>query len=79
MILGSLLFNVFMNSLSCIIKHLTLSTYADDMQIFSIDNDPAKVEEAINTDLTIIDNWYEENGMGRNHEKYQAMVIGKTL
>ena len=50
-ILSQLLFNVFINDVSYIIKNSTLSTYADDPQIFSADNDPAKVEEAINTEI----------------------------
>ena len=58
LILGPRLFNEFMNNVSYIIKHLTVSTYADDPQTFSADNDPAKVEEATNTDLASIDKWY---------------------
>ena len=37
-ILGPLLFNIFMNDLSYVIKKCTLSTYADDTQIFYADN-----------------------------------------
>ena len=36
------------------------------------------VEHAINSDLGKIDKWYEENEMRRNHDKYKAMVMGKT-
>ena len=36
------------------------------------------VEQAINSDLGKIDNWYEENEMRRNHDKYKAMVMRKT-
>ena len=41
------------------------------------DNVP-EVEEANNADLGRIDRWYEGNEMRRNHEKYEAMVLGKT-
>ena len=37
-----------------------------------------RVEHAINSDLGKIDKWYEENEMRRNHNKYRAMVMGKT-
>ena len=36
------------------------------------------VEQAINSDLSKIDKWYEENEMRRNHDKYKAMIMGKT-
>ena len=35
-------------------------------------------KKTINTELTSIDQWYESNGMRRNHSKYQAMVMGKS-
>ena len=36
------------------------------------------VEQAINSNLRKIDKWYEENEMRRNHDKYKAMIMGKT-
>ena len=51
--------------------------YANGTQIFCANKDPNKIEEAINIDLASIGKWYDENGMRRNPEKYQAMVIGK--
>ena len=36
------------------------------------------VEHAVNSDLGKIDKWYEENEMRRNHDKYKAMVMGRT-
>ena len=55
----------------------TLSTYADDTQIFYADNQLSKVEETINNDLISADIWFARNGMKRNSSKYQAMVLGK--
>ncbi|KAL9987296.1 hypothetical protein ACROYT_G001579 [Oculina patagonica] len=55
-----------------------VSAYADDTQIFYADKDPAKVQDTINTDLYHVDKWYTDNGMKRNHSKYQAIVMGKT-
>ena len=57
-----------MNDLSYTIKHSSLFKNADD---------PNKIEVAINNGLASINKWYDENGMRRNPEKYQAMVIGK--
>ena len=65
-ILGPLLFKVFMNDLSYVIKESTLSTYADDTQIFYADNDLPRVEETINHDLASADKWFAQNGTKRN-------------
>ena len=67
-----------MNDLAYVIKHSSLSAYADDTQIFHADKDPLIVQELINTDLSHVDKWYEDNGMKRNPSKYQAIVMGKT-
>ena len=71
-ILGLVVFNIFMNDLSYVIKESTLSTYAVDTQIFYGDN------ETIYTDLASADKLFAQNGMKRNSSKYQAMVLGKT-
>ena len=77
-ILGPLLFNIFINDLPHVIDFTILSTYADDTQIFYAGDNVTDVEHAINSDLGKIDKWYEENEMRRNHDKYKAMVMGKT-
>ena len=62
-----------MNDLAYVIKQSKLSAYTDDTQIFHANNNYAKVQETIDTDLR-----YAENGMKRNHSKYQAIIMGKT-
>ena len=44
-----------------------------------ISNDCREVESAINSDLELVDKWYDENGLKRNNSKYQAIVMGKRL
>ena len=75
---GILLFNIFMNDLPRVINFTILSTYANDTQIFYAGDNVTDVEQAINSDLSKIDKWYEENEMRRNHDKYKAMIMGKT-
>ena len=68
-----------MNDLWHSVKHSTLCTCATDTQIaFSADKDPTKVEEAINSDLTSIDRWYEEKSMKRNPDKISGNVTGES-
>ena len=77
-ILGPLIFNIFINDLLFIVKRCKLSSYADDTQIFFAHNDYREVESAINSDLELVDKWYDENGLKRNNSKYQAIVMGKS-
>ena len=66
-----------MNDLAYVIKQSKLSGYAIDTQISYAHEDPAKVEEVINSELAKIHQWCEENKMQRNLSKYQAIVMGK--
>jgi len=77
-VLGPSLFNISMDDLLYVIEKSTLSTYADDTQIFYADNELSKVEETINNDLISADIWFARNSMKRNISKYQVMVLGKN-
>ena len=77
-ILGPLIFNIFINDLLFIVKRCKLSSYADDTQIFFAHNDYREVESAINSDLELVDKWYDENGLKRNNSKYQSIVMGRS-
>ena len=77
-ILGTILFNIFMNDLSYAIDECTLFTYADDTQLFKSAENIDQVEHAINADLKKVDEWYEFNQMKRNHSKYQAITFGRV-
>ena len=33
---------------------------------------------AINSDLELVDKWFDENGLKRNNSKYQAIVMGRS-
>lgn len=76
-ILGPLIFNIFMNDLFYVIENSTLSTYADDTQIFYSDHDTISLQRNINNDLLRADKWFDENAMKRNNDKYQSMVLGE--
>ena len=55
-ILGPLLFNIVMNDLHQVTENISLSTCADDTQIFYPGNDTAEVDQAINSDLRRVEN-----------------------
>ena len=52
-----------MNDLHHETENISLSTYADDTQIFYAGNDTVDVEQAINSDLRRVDNWFDKNLM----------------
>ena len=70
--------NIFINDLPRATDFTILSTYANDTQIFYAGENVTDVEQAINSDLGKTDEWYEENEMRRNHDKYNAIIMRKT-
>ena len=58
-----------MNDLHEVPKNTTLSTYADDTQIFYGGNNEVELEQAISTDLKRVDEWFDKNKMQRNPSK----------
>ena len=73
-----MIYNIFMNDLVNVIKHSSLSAYADHTRIIYADKASAKIEETINNDPARVDIRLEENGKRRNPAKYQAIGMGKT-
>ena len=77
-VLGPLIYNIFMNDLVHVIKHSSLSAYADNTRIIYADKASAKIEETINNDPARLDIWLEENDKRRGPAKYQEIGVGKT-
>ena len=73
-----MLFNIFLNDLFYHIKDVNLHAYADDEQLYDSDVDPRALEQRILQQLQTANQWYTENGMIVNPEKYRAMVLGTT-
>ena len=77
-LLGPLLFNIFMNDLTFAIRDCRLISYADDTKLYLSHQDPQAVEDGINLDLTNTIQWFQQNGMLANPDKYQVLVLGNT-
>ena len=75
---GPLLFNIFMNDLAFAIRDCRLISYADDTKLHLSHKDPQAVEDGINLDLINTTQWFQQNGMIANPDKYQALVLGNT-
>ena len=74
-LLGSLLFNIFMNDLTFAIRDCRLISYADDTELHLSHQHPQAVEDGINLDLTNTIPWFQQNGMLANPDKYQGRVV----
>ena len=77
-ILGTLLFNIFINDLAYAMNESKLLSYTDDTNIHCSHRNPHVVEQTVNRDLDNAAIWFRENGMRANPEKYQAIVLGNT-
>ena len=64
-----------MNDLHEVLKITTLSTYADDTQIFYAGNNEVELEQAISTDLKRVDEWFDKNKMQRNPANTQLLYL----
>jgi len=62
------------------VKQCNLSSYTDDLQIFYAHSECAKVEKAINSDLALVEKWYNLNGLKKTiqNTKPQSGVKSKT-
>ena len=78
-ILGTILFNIFINDLFLFIKDVELANFADDNTIYA---DKQNIEELIKVLETQSKNaidWFKQNDMIVNPDKFQAMVLSVTI
>eukprot|EP00795_Rhopilema_esculentum_P014909 gene14909-biopygen4600 len=71
---GPMLWNIFQNDLVFKIMHSQISMYADDHQIYYSGENGNEVEMRLNKDIKTASQWYKDNHLKANKNKYQAMV-----
>ena len=74
-ILGPLLFNIFINDLFLFIENCTLYNYADDNSVSYSSTTLQHVLSNLRIDCKIAIDWFEENGMKANPNKFQFMIL----
>ena len=77
-ILGPLLFNVFMNDLFMFIEKCDLYNYADDDFLSRIASNTDEAIESLEHDGNIAIEWFNNNGMQANPDKFQFLVISSS-
>ena len=73
--LGPLLFLVYINDLSLVIKNSKTSMYADDTSIYCCSKDVPQLNREINEDLEKLDEWLMGNKLSLNVAKTHSMLI----
>ena len=77
-ILGSLLFNIFVNDLFLFVSSSNLSNYADDNTLHTSGYSLKEVREVLLNDLNKVTEWFFENYMVLNAGKCHFMCLGKN-
>lgn len=76
--LGPLLFSIFINDLSFILKRATIALYADDLTIFLSDYDSTRLNTVLNNELQLIEKWNRVNKLKINVGKSKCMMLGSN-
>ena len=75
-VLGPLLFLVFINDLTHVVKHCEIRLFADDTCLFIKINDRLVSGNLINEDLYAIENWSKKWLVSFSAPKTESMIIG---
>ena len=75
-VLGPILFNVFINDLLFSVLECDVCNFADDNTLFSCKPDLNDVLENLRSDISLVSNWFNCNGMVANPEKFQMIILG---
>ena len=76
-ILGSLLFNVFINDIFMFIEKSEICNFADDNTIYDCAEDLSNILENLKHDMKILLKWFRINSLQANPGKFQFMILGK--
>ena len=76
-ILGSFLFNVFINDLFLFVSSSYLSNDADDKTLYAFGYNLEEVKNTLHFDFDLVSKWFEENYMVLNADKCHFMCPGK--
>ena len=75
-ILGSIMFNIFLNDIFSFVKESNLYNYADDNTLSKSDKSLEIVIKALQDDSKSLIRWFAANKMQANPEKFQAIALG---
>ena len=77
-ILGPILFNIFINNLFYRVKESEQHNFADDNTISSADFPVEKLLKSLERESQIATDWFKENNMIVNTDKFQAIIVKRN-
>ena len=73
--LGPILFNIFINDLLFAAQE-NICNFADDNTLYACGSDITDIIHRLNNDLVSVIEWFSNNGMVANPDKFQAIFFG---
>ena len=77
-ILGPLLFNMFLCDFFLIMKETSFASYADDNSPYVTPENLDDVIKSLEEDSIKLFQWFSDNQMKANHDKFHLLVSGKN-
>ncbi|XP_053407930.1 uncharacterized protein LOC123547654 [Mercenaria mercenaria] len=74
-ILGTLIFNIFVNDIFYFIKNATVYNYADDNTLSHCDSNVSTLKTVLENESVILINWFKNNLMQAYPDKFQAICV----
>ena len=56
--------------------HVNLDAYAGERQLYCSDTEQVALNRRLNNELTVVVNWFRENGLMASPKKFQTIVLG---
>ena len=75
-VLGSLLFNIYINDLFYLTEMTDVCIFADDTTFFACDSDLKHLMERLKHNAKLVIKWFENNYMKLNEDKCHLLVAG---
>ena len=73
---GPFLWNIFQNDLTYEVNDEKINLYADDHQLYVQDRCIDRIEQSLNNEGERMSNWYKDNFLKGNFDKYNVMIVG---
>ena len=77
-ILGSLLFNIFLNNLFLFVSNASLSSYADDNTFYTFGDNLKRNKDNLRSSFDTVHQWFYENYVVLNAGKCHFMCLGNN-
>ena len=56
--------------------HVNLDAYAGERQLYCSDTEQVALNRRLDNELTVVVNWFRENGLMASPKKFQTIVLG---